>query len=319
MRSARLPCGTSSSSISPARYSASNTCESTWRGNEHRILRTRFAFSSAARPVSPLPALLLTMVRSRAPCAISASISSDGMPAVPKPPIITVAPSVNPGDGGGSGGNGLVDHVRAARSAGVGAPPDAIGRDRRRASGSGRRWGDSGTREARVSTRSTEAAAARGVQGDGGPRPTAAPRAGLPDASRPAFPGGAARRADPRSPRARCRRPRIPPSPARCPASTERWPLRQISTTGRFMLATFFTCPTKWGLISQSGPSFQATWWAPTGWPTKKYSISDRQSMKTADGFWCRSSCASRGFRCFMGRQSSMAAAPALWRLVRPL
>jgi endonuclease/exonuclease/phosphatase family metal-dependent hydrolase len=43
--------------------------------------------------VSPLPALLLTIVRSRAPCAISASISSFGMPAVPKPPIITVAPS----------------------------------------------------------------------------------------------------------------------------------------------------------------------------------------------------------------------------------
>jgi hypothetical protein len=39
------------------------------------ILRTRPAFSSAASPVSPLPALLLTLVRSRAPCSISASIS----------------------------------------------------------------------------------------------------------------------------------------------------------------------------------------------------------------------------------------------------
>ena len=29
-----------------------------------------------------------------------------------------------------------------------------------------------------------------------------------------------------------------------------------MRTTGRFMLATFFTCPTKCGLISQSGPSF---------------------------------------------------------------
>jgi hypothetical protein len=47
--------------------------------------------------VSPLPALLLTIVRSRAPCAISASISSSGSPAVPKPPIITVAPSVHSG------------------------------------------------------------------------------------------------------------------------------------------------------------------------------------------------------------------------------
>ena len=42
------------------------------------ILRTRLALSSAARPVSPLPALLLTMVSSRAPCSMSASISADG-------------------------------------------------------------------------------------------------------------------------------------------------------------------------------------------------------------------------------------------------
>jgi hypothetical protein len=40
-----------------------------------------------------LPALLLTIVSSRAPWSISASISSFGSPAVPKPPIITVAPS----------------------------------------------------------------------------------------------------------------------------------------------------------------------------------------------------------------------------------
>jgi hypothetical protein len=40
-----------------------------------------------------LPALLLTMVSSRAPWAISASISAAGMPALPKPPIMTVAPS----------------------------------------------------------------------------------------------------------------------------------------------------------------------------------------------------------------------------------
>src|SRR5437870_4289331 len=57
------------------------------------ILRTRFLLSNAASPTSPLPALLLTMVRSRAPCSISASISCDGIPAVPNPPIITVAPS----------------------------------------------------------------------------------------------------------------------------------------------------------------------------------------------------------------------------------
>ncbi|CFN64398.1 Uncharacterised protein [Bordetella pertussis] len=93
MRSARLPCGTSSSSSLPARYRPSKICESTWRGNEQMILRTRPAPSSAARPVVPLPALLLMMTRSLAPCSSRASISSMGWPAVPKPPIMTVAPS----------------------------------------------------------------------------------------------------------------------------------------------------------------------------------------------------------------------------------
>ena len=46
--------------------------------------------SSAASPVSPLPALLLTTVRSVAPCRISASISATGIPARPKPPTSTV-------------------------------------------------------------------------------------------------------------------------------------------------------------------------------------------------------------------------------------
>ncbi len=57
------------------------------------IFLTRPAASSAARPVSPLPALLLTIVSSRAPCSSSAPTSSFGRPAVPKPPTITVAPS----------------------------------------------------------------------------------------------------------------------------------------------------------------------------------------------------------------------------------
>src|SRR5690606_4664327 len=93
MRSASVPCGTSSSSSSPARYSPSNTQESAWRGNEQMILRTRRALSRAATPSSALPALLFTTVRSRAPCAIRASISSPGTPTPPKPPISTVAPS----------------------------------------------------------------------------------------------------------------------------------------------------------------------------------------------------------------------------------
>ena len=62
-------------------------------GNEQITLRTRPALINAARPVSWLPALLLTTVSSRAPCAIRAWISSVGMPAPPKPLISTVAPS----------------------------------------------------------------------------------------------------------------------------------------------------------------------------------------------------------------------------------
>src|SRR3546814_11382308 len=57
-RSARLPWGTSSSSILPARYSSSNTKESAWRGKLQMILHTRPVLSKAARPLSPLPALL---------------------------------------------------------------------------------------------------------------------------------------------------------------------------------------------------------------------------------------------------------------------
>src|SRR5690606_18417962 len=93
IRSARLPCGTSSSSILPARYRASNTWESDWRGNEHTIFLTRPAANRAARPVSPLPALLLTMTRSLAPWSSRASISSRGWPARPKPPTMMEAPS----------------------------------------------------------------------------------------------------------------------------------------------------------------------------------------------------------------------------------
>src|SRR5437879_1110047 len=67
MRQARLPWGTSSNSISPALYSPSNTQESAWRGKEQTIFLTRLVLSRAASPVSPLPALLFTMVRFFAP------------------------------------------------------------------------------------------------------------------------------------------------------------------------------------------------------------------------------------------------------------
>src|SRR6266404_5154650 len=57
-------------------------------------LRTWPEAISPARPVRPLPALLATTTRSRAPCACSASISSSGAPTAPKPAHRTVAPSL---------------------------------------------------------------------------------------------------------------------------------------------------------------------------------------------------------------------------------
>src|SRR5882672_7986644 len=93
MRSDSVPCGTISSSIFPARYASWKWCESTWRGYEQMSLRMRPALKSAAIPISPLPALLLTMVRSFAPCAMSASTNSSGTPAPPNPPTRMVAPS----------------------------------------------------------------------------------------------------------------------------------------------------------------------------------------------------------------------------------
>ncbi len=96
MHSARIPCGTTSSSISPARKRPSNTQEPAWCGKEQVIFRTRRVFNNAAGPASPLPALLETMVRSLAPWAIRASTRWNGMPAVPKPPTRMVEPSAIP-------------------------------------------------------------------------------------------------------------------------------------------------------------------------------------------------------------------------------
>ena len=89
-----------------------------------------------------------------------------------------------------------------------------------------------------------------------------------------------------------------------------------MSTTGRFMLATCFTWPTKCGLMSQSGPSFHATWWAPTGWPTKRYSISLRQSMNTACGCCVQELLRFLRFQVLHGAKCSTARAGGLCRFV---
>jgi len=70
--------------------------------------------------VSPLPALLFTIVRSRAPCAISASISAAGIPAAPKPPIMTVAPSWMPATASATEATVLSIMADGRRTAGCG-------------------------------------------------------------------------------------------------------------------------------------------------------------------------------------------------------
>ncbi len=98
MRSASVPCGTSSSSIAPARYFSVKARGSDVRGNEQTIFRTMPWSIMAAMPTRPVPALLLMTVRPFGlPVArkrsISAWINSTGEPEPPNPPIITVASS----------------------------------------------------------------------------------------------------------------------------------------------------------------------------------------------------------------------------------
>src|SRR6516165_6396968 len=60
------------------------------------IRLTRPAASNAASPARPVPALLATTVRSRAPCSTTASHRASGNPAPPNPPQRMVAPSAIP-------------------------------------------------------------------------------------------------------------------------------------------------------------------------------------------------------------------------------
>lgn len=63
MRSASVPCGTSSNLMSPERYFSVNTRGSAERGKEQTILATMPCSIIAAMPTWPLPALLLMTVR----------------------------------------------------------------------------------------------------------------------------------------------------------------------------------------------------------------------------------------------------------------
>ena len=100
------------------------------------------------------------------------------------------------------------------------------------------------------------------------------------------------------------------------PASTERLPLRQMSSTGGHSPTgqlsppsrSFRTSRTKSGLIVQSGSSIHAMCTAPTGCPTKRYSMVERTSMSTAAGLDCSSAQASGGLMCRRRERGSCAA-----------
>ena len=101
MRSASVPCGTSSSSIFPARYCSVKARGSAERGNEQIIFFTMPASIIAAMPTAAVAGIVVDhrqIVRMPV-CherSISAWISSIGAPEPPKPPIMTVMPSWMP-------------------------------------------------------------------------------------------------------------------------------------------------------------------------------------------------------------------------------
>src|SRR6266581_5870644 len=95
MRSAIVPCGTSSSVIFPA-LNNSSKAGGVGRGKLQTSLATRPSANSLGSIGEPKPALFETIVSSRAPCAIKPSSSSCGWPTTPKPPSSTTEPSFTP-------------------------------------------------------------------------------------------------------------------------------------------------------------------------------------------------------------------------------
>ena len=98
MRSISVPCGTSSSSTSPARYCRSKRLV---RPPDARIAKVaitrancRRSHSSSSR--SPSPMLFAIAVSPVGPARASARIRFEGEPAEMKPPTITLAPSPIP-------------------------------------------------------------------------------------------------------------------------------------------------------------------------------------------------------------------------------
>src|SRR5919202_5886426 len=71
----------------------------------------RCAPSSTPRPAPSTPQLLETTVRSPAPCACSASMSTHGMPLKPNPPTASVAPEGTSARAWAASGTTLSMHV----------------------------------------------------------------------------------------------------------------------------------------------------------------------------------------------------------------
>ena len=95
MRSAIVPCGTTSSLILPRRNSSSNS-GGVGRGKLQISFETFPVPNSFGSIGEPEPALLETIVRSRAPDWITPSSSSCGWPTTPNPPSRMTEPSFSP-------------------------------------------------------------------------------------------------------------------------------------------------------------------------------------------------------------------------------
>src|SRR2546426_5253176 len=126
IRSANVPCGTSSTSSSPLRNCRSNSLFSpTYVETIFCTCRDR---RSTPMPNSSTPALLLMTVRPFVPRACSALMRFSGMPHRPKPPIMIVAPSGTSATAASASGSTLFMIDDYTRLLFQGGPPSRRGR-----------------------------------------------------------------------------------------------------------------------------------------------------------------------------------------------
>src|SRR5206468_2434722 len=127
IRSANVPCGTSSTSSSPLRNCRSHSLFSpTYVETIFCTCRDR---RSMPMPNSSTPALLLMTVRPFVPRACSALMRFSGMPHRPKPPIMIVAPSGTNATAASASGSTLFTIDDYTRLLFQGVPPAGRGRE----------------------------------------------------------------------------------------------------------------------------------------------------------------------------------------------